>query len=171
MLGMVQQMLDIRPDICFSVVKLAQRQAAPRQKDVDALMYLIHFLYATRSSGVFLRRSDKCRADLLLTLRAFTDGSHACHGNGKSHYGFCFDLVESTTMGPRSFRQTSSPRSLHGQHGRTRSHRCSAPNCVLTWLHFLLVMSSTWLSESPSKTTLSMSFSDYLSPIFRRFFF
>ena len=100
MLGMIQQMIDVRPDICFAVSKIAQRQASPRVKDVDALLYMIHFLFATRSSGVSLRRSDKCQADLLLTLRAFADCSHNCHGNGKSHYGFCFDLVDSNTMGP-----------------------------------------------------------------------
>ena len=100
MIGMIQQMIDVRPDICFAVTKIAQRQASPRVKDVSALLYLIHFLFATRSSGVSLRRSDRCQADLLLTLRAFADCSHNCHGNGKSHYGFCFDLVGSDTVGP-----------------------------------------------------------------------
>ena len=117
MLGMIQQLLDVRPDICFAVVKIAQRQAAPRQKDVDALIYLIHFLYAYRSSGVTLRRSDKCQADLLLTLRAFTDCSHACHGNGKSHYGFCFDLVDSNTVGTLGPEGSQYDPNLYGEEG------------------------------------------------------
>ena len=96
MLGMIQQMMDVRPDICFAVVKLAQRQASPRAKDADALLHLIHYLYATRSHGVVLRRRNRCMAGLLVHLRAYTDCSFACHGNGKSHYGFCFDLVDDT---------------------------------------------------------------------------
>ena len=32
-----------------------------------------------------------------MRLRGFTDCSFACHGNGKSHYCFCFDLVDNTT--------------------------------------------------------------------------
>ena len=117
MIGMIHHLFDVRPDICFSVVKIAQRQATPRQKDVDALNYLIHFLYATRSSGVTLRRSDKCQADLLLTLRAFTDCSYACHGNGKSHYGFCFDLVDSNTVGTLGPEGSQYDPNLYGEEG------------------------------------------------------
>ena len=93
MLGMVQQMMDVRPDVCFAVVKLAQRQADPREKDIEALLYLIHYLYATRSSGVVLRRGNQGMANILLQLRAYTDCSFGCHGNGKSHYGYCNILL------------------------------------------------------------------------------
>ena len=117
MIGMIQQLIDVRPDICFAVAKIAQRQASPRQKDVDALTYLIHFLFATRSSGVTLRRSDKCQADLLLTLRAFTDCSHACHGNKKSHNGFCFDLVDSNTAGTLGSDGSEYDPNMYGEEG------------------------------------------------------
>ena len=65
MLGMVQQMMDIRQDVCFAVVKLAQRPAAPREKDIEALFYLLHYLYATLSSGLVLHRGHRGMANML----------------------------------------------------------------------------------------------------------
>ena len=53
MLGMIQQMMDVRPDVCFAVVKLAQRQAAPREKDIETLFYLV--CHTVRGSDITSR--------------------------------------------------------------------------------------------------------------------
>ena len=88
------QLTDCRPDIAFTIAKISQRQCSPRVKDMEALLFLIHFLWFTRDLGVILRRSDKASAATIVRLRGFTDCSFACHGNGKSHYCIGFDLVD-----------------------------------------------------------------------------
>ena len=93
MIGAIMQLVDVRPDIAFPVAKAAGRQCTPREKDEEALIVLIHYLYATRSKGIVLRRGDHKSAQLMLTLQAFTDCSHNCHGDGKSQYGASFRLV------------------------------------------------------------------------------
>ena len=93
LLGAVMQLTDCRPDIAFTIAKISQRQASPRKKDVTALIYLVHYLYATKEWGLILRRGDQASASTLVKLRGYTDMSFACHGNGKSHYCYCFDLV------------------------------------------------------------------------------
>ena len=96
-LGAVMQLTDCRPDIAFTIAKISQRQCSPRVKDMDALQFLIHFLWFTRDLGVILRRSDTASAATLVRLRGFTDCSFACHGNGKSHYCIGFDLIDEAT--------------------------------------------------------------------------
>ena len=97
MLGAVMQLTDCRPDIAFPIAKIAQRQCSPRIKDQEALLFLLHYLWGTRDVGLILRRGDSATAVSLVRLRGFTDCSFACHGNGKSHYGIGFDLVEDVT--------------------------------------------------------------------------
>ena len=101
--GKLIQLIDCRPDIAFSVSKLSQRQCTPRVKDMEAQIYLVHYLFGTRDKGIVLRRADQASAKTLVQLRGFTDMSFACHFNGKSQYCICFDLVErvsATTLNP-----------------------------------------------------------------------
>ena len=101
--GKLIQLIDCRPDIAFAVSKLSQRQCTPRLKDMDAQIYLVHYLFGTRDKGIVLRRADQASARTLVQLRGFTDMSFACHFNGKSQYCICFDLVErslATTLNP-----------------------------------------------------------------------
>ena len=93
LLGAVMQLTVVRPDIAFTVSKISQRQSSPREKDMDALRYLVRYLYATRNRGLILRSSDHASAATLVKLRGYTDMSFACHGNGRSQYCDCFDLV------------------------------------------------------------------------------
>ena len=93
LIGAIMQLVDVRPDIAFSIAKASGRQCTPREKDTEALMVLVHYLYATRSKGIVLRRGDQNSAQLMLVLQAFTDCSHNCHGDGKSQYGASFRLV------------------------------------------------------------------------------
>jgi len=94
LLGAVMQLNDCRPDIAFQLAKISQRQCAPREKDMSALLLLVHYLYGTRNRGVILRRGDRESARTLVKLRGYSDMAWACHGNGKSHYCVCFDLVD-----------------------------------------------------------------------------
>jgi hypothetical protein len=94
MLGAVMQLTDVRPDIAFAVSKISQRQCNPREKDREALLYLIHYLYHTKDRGVVLRKSRLQHGAAWLKLRGFSDCSYACHDNGKSQYCVCFDLVD-----------------------------------------------------------------------------
>ena len=96
-LGAVMQLTDCRPDIAFTIAKISQRQCSPRVKDMEALQFLIHYLWFTRDLGVILRRSDTASATTLVRLRGFTDCSFSCHGNGKSHYCIGFDLIDDAT--------------------------------------------------------------------------
>jgi len=96
-LGAVMQLTDCRPDIAFTISKISQRQCSPRAKDMQALTFLIHYLWATKDKGVILR-GFKSSANMSVRLRGFTDCSFACHGNGKSHYCICFDLVNNTSQ-------------------------------------------------------------------------
>ena len=96
-LGAVMQLTDCRPDIAYTIAKISQRQCSPRVKDQEALIFLIHFLWATRNKGLILRQLDSASAATLVRLRGYTDCSFACHGNGKSHYCIGFDLVDEQT--------------------------------------------------------------------------
>ena len=96
-LGALMQLTDCRPDIAYTIAKISQRQCAPREKDREALIYLLHFLWATKDQGLILRRADATSAATLVRLRGYGDCSFACHGNGKSHYCIGFDLVEEST--------------------------------------------------------------------------
>lgn len=96
MLGAIMQLTDCRPDISFTIAKIAQRQCSARDKDLSALMYLVHYLWATKEKGVVLRPSDQASGATFIKLRGYSDCSYACHGNGKSHYCYCFDLVDAS---------------------------------------------------------------------------
>ena len=59
-----------------------------------ALIDIVKLLYITRDQGVTLRAGNSKSAATLVRLRGYADCSFATHGNGKSHYSHCFDLVE-----------------------------------------------------------------------------
>ena len=102
MLGAVMQLTDCRPDIAFTIAKISQRQCSPRAKDKEALLFLLHYLWATRDKGLILRKGDTASATTMVRLRGYTDCSFACHGNGKSHYAIGFDLVDEATHNEES---------------------------------------------------------------------
>ena len=64
---------------------------------MDALLFLIHFLWFARDLGVMLRRSDKASAATNVRLGGFTDCSFAYHGNGQYHCCIGCDLVDDAT--------------------------------------------------------------------------
>ena len=95
-IGKLLQHVDYRIDIAFAVSNISHRTASPRVKDLDALMYIIHYLYATRDLGLILRVGDHQSNKVIVKLRGYADYSHACHSNGKGQYSLCFDLVDTS---------------------------------------------------------------------------
>jgi len=91
--GGVMQLIDVRPDICFAVSKISTRQAEPRQCDMDALIYLIHYLLETKHLGLRLKKGNANGVNTLMKLRGYADAAFGCHSNGKSQYGSCFELI------------------------------------------------------------------------------
>ena len=83
-MGALMQLTDCRPDLAFALSKMSQRQASPRQKNLDALLHIVRYLHGTRDRGLILRRGDSSSAATLVRLRGYIDMSFACHGNGKS---------------------------------------------------------------------------------------
>jgi hypothetical protein len=92
--GGLMQLVECRTDIAFAIAKISQRQCYPRDKDVQLLSYLLHYLCGTRDRGVILRREDRESVRTIVKLRRYSDMFLACHSNGKSHYYICFDLMD-----------------------------------------------------------------------------
>ena len=69
---------------------------------MEAHLNIVKLLYVTRDNGVTLRQGDSKSAATLIRLRGYADCSYATHGNGKSHYSHCFDLVEEQNHDDRS---------------------------------------------------------------------
>ena len=96
LLGALMQLMDCRPDISYALSKLAQRSESPREHDMSALLYVVHYLIGTKDLGLRLRPGDSASAKTAVLLRAYADASCASHLNGRSQYCICFDLVPST---------------------------------------------------------------------------
>ena len=69
---------------------------------MEALLNIVKLLYVTRDKGVTLRQVDNNSSATLIRLSGYADCSYATHGNGKSHYSHCFDLVEEHNLDDRS---------------------------------------------------------------------
>ena len=77
------QHVDYRYDIAFGISKISQRTACPREKDLEALVFMINYLYSTRNRGLVLRAGDRESAKIIVKLRGYADYRHACHFNGR----------------------------------------------------------------------------------------
>lgn len=93
LLGALMQLTDVRAEVVFPLSKIATRTEEPRESDYEALMHIVRFLYGTKDNGLCLRGGDKLSATTILKLRAYADCGFACHIDGKSQYGICFDVV------------------------------------------------------------------------------
>jgi hypothetical protein len=98
LIGLLIQLLEVRPDIAFALSKIGQQQQQPTCEDFDALMHITNYLHATRYWGICLKQGEGQQSKLIVKLRGYADAAHAIHcdkmGQGKSQYGECFDLVE-----------------------------------------------------------------------------
>ena len=98
------QLIDVRPDIAFTVSKIANKTSSGRIIDMEALVYLVHYLYGTSGLGVTWRREDHAYVTAVLQLIAYGDCGFNTHANGKSQYAMSFYLVNPLdTSGASSF--------------------------------------------------------------------
>lgn len=105
LLGSLLYIVKTRPDIAFAVNRMAMRARKATVKDMNALFRILGYLYATRARGVTLRPMNTCH----LRLAAWCDASYALHEDGRSHSGYGFTFVGSTSgmFYARSSKQTN----------------------------------------------------------------
>jgi len=105
LLGSLLYLVRTRPDISYAVNRLAMRAREATERDLNALMRILAYLYDTQELGITLLpgKTDDLR------LMAWSDASYATHSDGKSHsgYGFTFDGTESGLFFSRSTKQSN----------------------------------------------------------------
>lgn len=94
LLGALMQLFDVRPGIIWAVSKIAQRQEAPREVDLEALLQVTRYLFVTKDMGLRLRAGNKPASETLVRLRGYADCGFAAHRNGRSQYSYGFDIVD-----------------------------------------------------------------------------
>jgi hypothetical protein len=92
--GALMQLFDVRPGIIWAVSKIAQRQEAPREIDLEALLQVTRYIFATKDMGLRLRAGNKAASATLVRLRGYADCGFAAHRNGRSQYCYGFDIVD-----------------------------------------------------------------------------
>ena len=103
-LGLVMQLIDVRPYIAFTVSKIANKTNCGRHIDMAALIYLVHYLYGTPDLGMTLRKGDHASTTAVIQLIAYGDCGFNTHENGKSQYAICFSMINpEDTPGAGSF--------------------------------------------------------------------
>ena len=58
LIGLLLQLLEVRPDIAFALSKLGQQQKQPTEEDYSALMHITNYLYGTKYWGVGLKQGN-----------------------------------------------------------------------------------------------------------------
>jgi hypothetical protein len=92
-LGALMQIVDVRPDIAFSVSKCSQRTHDCREVDMKALLRIVCYLKGTEFKGLTLRPGNLAAGRTFLRLRGFCDASYASMSDGRSQIAYGFDLI------------------------------------------------------------------------------
>ena len=61
LIGLLIQLLEVRPDIAFGLSKIGQQQQNPTTDDYEALIYMTHYLYGTRYWGICLKKDREIK--------------------------------------------------------------------------------------------------------------
>jgi hypothetical protein len=77
--GLLIQLLDVRPDIAFAISKVSQKQKAPTERDYDALIDLVHYLWDRKDWGICLKAGRADQEGQFLKIRAYADAAYAVH--------------------------------------------------------------------------------------------
>jgi len=91
LLGSLMYLVRTRADIAYAVNRMSMRSQCSTNKDMNALMKILAYLYGTRELGIVLLPGDGNE----LILEAWCDASYATHEDGKSHSGYGFTFVGS----------------------------------------------------------------------------
>ena len=107
LLGSLMYLVRTRPDISYAVNRMAMRTQVATERDWNALLRILAYLFATPSLGIKLQAT--ATPDAPLSLQVWCDASYATHSDGKSHsgYGFTFEGTESGLFYSRSNKQSN----------------------------------------------------------------
>jgi len=177
-LGNLIQLLDVRPDIAYSVSRTAQCTAQCTERDMQALYRIIAYLYSTKHMGICLKRGHRYRANVLLLLQAFADASFASTIKGRSQLSHCLNLLTITNnpheaipvvdgslsgmIFNKSYPQTSASLSS------SDAEVCTTVDCIKTVvlvrsildeMHFTQLYPTPIYNDNKSSITLTTAFS------------
>lgn len=106
LLGKLLFIIKTRPDIAYSVNRLATRASNPTERDWQALIRVALYLKGTIHLGIKFKRSDSTSAAAATQLYCYVDAAFSCHTDSKSHTGYCFALGQFGGMFySKSFKQ------------------------------------------------------------------
>ena len=118
-LGLLQQQLPVRPDIAFTISKLATRSSKANSRDMDALIHLINYLWYTKNRGLFLKDTDKNQQDFRIKLIAFADAAGSNEQDSKSQYAVTYNLIPyrdgDTIQNEEEMNSETGKKSIHDQ--------------------------------------------------------
>ncbi len=84
LLGMIMFVVRTRPDIAYSVNRMAMRTSKATEKDIKSLRRIAAYLRQTKHLELVYSKGTGAPA-----LYAYSDASFISHSDGKSHMGFC----------------------------------------------------------------------------------
>jgi len=96
LLGMLIYVLRTRPDVAYSVNRLATRSSAPTLKDYECLRQVANYLYTTSHLELVYNSQDPSQRKTVGKLIACSDAAFLTHADSKSHSGINFALGENT---------------------------------------------------------------------------
>jgi len=97
-IGLLIYILRTRPDIAYSVNKLATRTTVCTENDWVAIKRIIRYLHGTQDRMLRFICNDKQQGEEMTRLYAWCDASHASHKDGISHTRMCYALGEGSSM-------------------------------------------------------------------------
>lgn len=93
LLGLLMFIVKTRPDIAYSVNRMATRAMQATTRDFSSLLRIVSYLGGTRDLGVTFVKGMKSKSmEFITRLIAWVDAAYATHMDSKSHTGYCFSL-------------------------------------------------------------------------------
>ena len=93
LLGALQQLIDVRPDIMDAVGTAATFNHQCNTEDMKALIRIVKYLWVTQDLGLILRTGGKMTERHFIFLRGYADASYASMQDGRSKFAYSFDLI------------------------------------------------------------------------------
>ena len=93
LLGALQQLIDVRPDIMDAVGTAATFNHKCNTEDMKALIRIAKYLWVTQDLGLILRVGGKMTERHFVFLRGYADASYASMQDGRSKFAYSFDLI------------------------------------------------------------------------------
>lgn len=163
LLGKLIHIIKTRPDIAYSVNRLATRSQHCTTRDYTALLRIVAYLEATSHLGIRMQPGT-WDAQAAPKLFGYLDAAYACHADSKSHtgYSFCFNDPLSAMFFSRTMKQTNVTLSS------TEAENAAAVEATKEALWFRQLLSdlgfaqlepTVMFSDSASMITLAAAFS------------